>query len=57
MAFSDILKQNEVLAPYTSIELGGPADWFAEIRDVEELREGLRWAAREKIPALILGGG
>ncbi len=57
MAFSDILKQDVVLAPYTSIELGGRADWFAEVQDVDQLREGLRWAAREKVPALILGGG
>ncbi|MCR9144024.1 MAG: UDP-N-acetylmuramate dehydrogenase [bacterium] len=57
MAFPDLLKQDEALAPYTTIGLGGRADWFAEINDVAHLHEGLAWAAREKIPALVLGGG
>ncbi|MEQ9363162.1 MAG: hypothetical protein RIF32_02910 [Leptospirales bacterium] len=57
MAFTDLLKQGVPLAPYTSIGLGGKADWFAEITEAEALREGLAWAAHEKVPALVLGGG
>lgn len=57
MAFIETLKQDAPLAPHTSIGLGGNADWFARVTDVNLLCEGLTWAAREKVPALVLGGG
>ncbi len=36
---------NAALAPFTTLELGGPADRFFEATSVAEIREALRWAA------------
>ena len=48
---------NAALAPLTTLELGGPADWFFEATRVAEIREALRWAAGTEIPITVLGGG
>ncbi len=45
------------LAPYTTIGLGGPAQYFAECHSAEELRDGLRYAREWRVPVLVLGGG
>lgn len=56
-AFLALLQQDVPLAPRTTIGLGGPARFYADVNDVTVLCEGLSWAAREKLPVLILGGG
>jgi len=48
---------NATLTPFTTLELGGPADCFIEATGVTEIREALRWAADAKIPITVLGGG
>jgi len=45
------------LAPMTTLELGGNADWLVEATNVVEVREALRWAADGEFPVTILGGG
>jgi UDP-N-acetylmuramate dehydrogenase len=45
------------LAPLTTLELGGAAQWFAEVADREELEQALAFARERRLPVTILGGG
>ena len=47
----------EMLAPYTTLGLGGPASDFAEADSAEHLVSLVAAADRESRPTLILGGG
>lgn len=51
------IDENFKLAPFTSWQVGGPADFLARPRTVDEVREAQEWAARQKLPLHILGGG
>lgn len=48
---------NVVLAPYTTMSLGGPARWLARCTSVEELRASLKFAQREGLPVQVFSGG
>jgi len=45
------------LAPYTSLELGGAAEYFARIRERDQLVEALSWAHKAGQRVTLLGGG
>jgi len=45
------------LAPVTTLELGGPADWLVEASSAEDIRDALRWAEARELPVTVLGGG
>lgn len=49
--------RDRVLAPFTSLGIGGPADWFFDARSGASLRGALRAAQRLDLPAAILGSG
>lgn len=51
------IEENVVLAPLTTIQLGGAARYFVRCRSTQELLEALGWARRKKLPLHILGGG
>jgi UDP-N-acetylmuramate dehydrogenase len=51
------LKQNEPLAPYTSLKVGGAAELFVAVRRIDEAEAVLRWAAEHKVDCRWLGGG
>lgn len=51
------LREQEPLAPRTTLGLGGPARWFVAARSEAELVEALGWAAERDLPAILLGGG
>jgi UDP-N-acetylmuramate dehydrogenase len=53
----DILQEDISLAPYTTLQLGGPARHFASCESIDQLRFGLIWAAQNALPVQILGGG
>ncbi len=55
--FSTIVKQDEPLAPYTYLKIGGPARYFAEPTTVEQLRALLVRARNEGLAVYVLGGG
>jgi len=55
--FEPIVRPAEPLAPHTWFHLGGPAEYFAEPRNVDELRELVRRCAEEELPMRLLGGG
>lgn len=45
------------LAPYTTLGVGGNAEFFAVVRTVSELHEVVTWAQREGHTITVLGGG
>jgi len=51
------LLENMVLAPYTTLRIGGRARYFTEVANEEELRESLNFAKGNNLPVFILGGG
>lgn len=51
------IEQGVPLARYTSLELGGPAEHFAQINARAELIEALSWARARGLPVTVLGGG
>lgn len=55
--FPEITRRNEPLAPYTHLKIGGPAEFFIQPRDVEELRAVLSACQKTKVPFRLLGGG
>jgi UDP-N-acetylmuramate dehydrogenase len=53
----DFIRERVPLAPLTTLGLGGPAQYLAECRTTEEITEAVRWAAAQRLPVTILGGG
>lgn len=49
--------RNEPLAPLTTMRVGGPADLFAEVRNLFELRGLVRLARTRDIPLFLIGRG
>jgi UDP-N-acetylmuramate dehydrogenase len=45
------------LAPYTTMKVGGPAEYFATVSTMEQMIKVARWARAAGIPYYILGGG
>jgi UDP-N-acetylmuramate dehydrogenase len=53
---SDI-ERGRLLAPLTTLELGGPAEAFVRVVDDTSVVEALRWARERGAPVTVLGGG
>ncbi len=51
------VKENELLARYTTLKVGGPADLFYDAKTTDELVHAMTSARRLDIPVFILGGG
>lgn len=51
------LQHNVVLAPFTTYQIGGPADFFVEVRNQHELADAVRAARAAKVPFFVLGTG
>ena len=51
------LQENVLLAPYTTLGVGGPARWFADVKSDFEIVEAVRFARTHNVPFFILGGG
>jgi UDP-N-acetylmuramate dehydrogenase len=49
--------ENVSLAPYTTMKVGGPAQYFATVNTVEQMIKVARWARAVDLPYYILGGG
>lgn len=45
------------LAPYTSLRVGGLADWFVLAKSGQDLADGLRWARDHNLLVRVIGGG
>ena len=51
------IRQNVLLAPFTTLGVGGPARFFAEALSVDEVREAVAFAKSHDAPLFVLGGG
>ncbi|MBO9333900.1 MAG: UDP-N-acetylmuramate dehydrogenase [Roseiflexus sp.] len=49
--------ENELLAPYTSWRIGGPARYFVQVTCAADLAAALAWAEQRNLPVFVLGGG
>ncbi len=55
--FADIIKRNELLAPYTFLKLGGPAEMLVQPRSRDELAGVVRHCFQNGVPMHVLGSG
>jgi UDP-N-acetylmuramate dehydrogenase len=51
------LETEVLLAPLTTLELGGAARHFARVETEAQLHASLAWAAERQLPVRVLGGG
>ncbi len=52
-----VVAENVLLAPLTTLGVGGPARYLVEARDEGTVLEALEWAERRRLPLRVLGGG
>ena len=50
-------RQNVPLGPLTTLGVGGPSRWYAEVLSENDLPQTLAWARECHLATLILGGG
>jgi len=55
--FEDLLRENVPLAGLTTLGIGGPARFFAEVTTTNILSAGVDWARSRELPLFVLGGG
>ncbi len=51
------VREREPMRQHTTLGVGGPADYWAEVRTLEELRRALKAAEELNIPRTIMGHG
>ena len=51
------IKENVILAPYTTFKIGGPAKYFCEVESVDDLKSALRFSKENNLRFFVLGGG
>jgi UDP-N-acetylmuramate dehydrogenase len=56
-AFPDIVRAQEPIGPYTTVRLGGKAEYLVQPRSVDELAAVMRLAAQQRLPVRVLGVG
>lgn len=52
-----LITKNVSLASLTSWQIGGPADFFASPKELQDILVLQRWAQEQHIPLTVLGGG
>ena len=52
-----LIEENKLLAPFTTLGIGGPARWFAEAASEAEIAEAAAWAGQRGAKLFVLGGG
>ena len=52
-----IIAEQVDLSPLTTMRLGGPARYLARCGTADEIRTALDWAAGQRLPVQVLGGG
>lgn len=51
------IQQNIPLAPYTTFNIGGSAEYFVVVKNTDELQEALEFAKEKSLNVFVLGGG
>ena len=51
------IELNKPLAPFTNWKIGGPARWFAELKNSAQIKTAIALANKYEIPLFVLGGG
>ena len=51
------LEKNISLSNFTTWRIGGPAEWIAQPKNMEEIKYLINWINKKKIPCNILGAG
>jgi len=51
------IEENIILSKYTTFKIGGPAEYFADVKNIDDLQEVLAWAEENKQAIKVLGGG
>ncbi len=51
------LEKNISLANFTTWRIGGPAEWIAQPKNIEEIQYLINWINKEKISCNIIGAG
>jgi len=51
------IQENIQLAPWTTLQVGGPARYFAEAHSEDDVREAIGFAEARHLPLFVLGGG
>ena len=54
---SILLEQNISLSNFTTWRIGGPAEWIAQPKNIEEIKYLINWTNKKKIPCNIIGAG
>jgi UDP-N-acetylmuramate dehydrogenase len=52
-----LVEENKLLAPFTTLGIGGPARWFVTAQHEDEIAEAAAWAQERGIELFVLGGG
>jgi UDP-N-acetylmuramate dehydrogenase len=55
--FGPVLREDEALAPWTWMKVGGPAEFLVEVERIEELVAAHAMCRRCRAPFTLLGGG
>ena len=55
--FGERVARNAPLAPLTTFKVGGPADFFLDVDDLDELRAVVRLTHGHGVPLNVVGGG
>lgn len=55
--FGQRVKENVLLAPFTTYKIGGPARWYFEAQTAGELADACISAREDHVPYIIFGGG
>ena len=55
--FGDTLLRNEVMARYSVLGVGGPADFLVQVKKGADLEDTIRFLWEEKIPFFVYGEG
>jgi UDP-N-acetylmuramate dehydrogenase len=51
------IQENVPLAPLTTLQVGGAARYFTELRREDEVRDAAQFAKTRELPLFVLGGG
>ncbi len=51
------IQEHVVLAPYTTLQVGGAARYFLEVESESEVEEAVAFARERGLPLFVLGGG